>query len=29
LRFGLYVALGLGSWLGAAAVERMLDMALN
>ena len=28
-RFGLYVALGLGYWLGAAAVERMLDMALN
>jgi hypothetical protein len=25
LRFGLYLALGLGSWLGAAAVERLLD----
>jgi hypothetical protein len=24
-RFGLYVSLGLGSWLGAAAVERALD----
>jgi hypothetical protein len=25
LRFGLYLALGLGSWLGAAAAERLLD----
>lgn len=29
LRFALYVVLGLGSWLGAAAVERMLDVALT
>ncbi len=29
LRFGLYVALGLGSWLGGAAVERLLDYALR
>lgn len=29
LRFALYVALGLGSWLGAATVERMLDVALD
>jgi hypothetical protein len=25
LRFGLYVAIGLGSWVGAAVVERMLE----
>ncbi len=29
LRFGLYVGLGLGSWLGAALVERLLDSALG
>ena len=29
LRFGFYVALGLGSWLGAATVERLLDYALR
>ncbi len=29
VRFALYVALGLGSWLGAAAVERLLDFILN
>ncbi len=28
-RLGLYVALGLGSWLGAALVERVLDGLLN
>ena len=28
LRFALYVALGMGSWLGAAAVERLLDRVL-
>jgi hypothetical protein len=28
LRFAFYVALGLGSWLGAAAVERLLDLLL-
>ncbi len=28
-RFALYVAIGLGSWLGAAAVERMLDAVLG
>jgi len=26
-RFGLYVLLGLGSWVGAATVERLLDLA--
>ena len=29
LRFGFYVVLGLGSWVGAAAVERLLDVALG
>jgi hypothetical protein len=29
LRFGLYLALGLGSWLGAAAVERLLDRVVG
>lgn len=29
LRFGLYLLLGLASWLGAAAVERLLDAALR
>ena len=29
LRFGLYTALGLGSWLGAAFVERLLESALR
>jgi len=29
LRFGLYILLGFGSWLGAAGVERMLDAALR
>ncbi|MCH7708555.1 MAG: hypothetical protein IH884_08680, partial [Myxococcales bacterium] len=28
LRVGLYVTLGIGSWLGAAAVERLLDHLL-
>ena len=27
-RFALYVTLGVGSWLGAAAVERLLDLVL-
>ena len=26
-RFGLYLLLGLGSWVGAATVERLLDLA--
>jgi hypothetical protein len=29
LRFGLYAVLGLGSWLGAALVERLLNRALD
>jgi len=29
LRFGLYVSLGLGSWLGGALVERLLGAALD
>jgi hypothetical protein len=29
LRLGLYALLGLGSWLGAAFVERLLDQALE
>jgi hypothetical protein len=29
VRFGFYVVLGLGSWLGAASVERALDYALR
>jgi hypothetical protein len=29
LRFGLYTAIGLGSWLGAAFVERLLESALG
>ena len=29
LRFGLYVALGLGSWLGAAVVERWFGALLD
>lgn len=28
LRVGLYLTLGIGSWLGAAAVERLLDRVL-
>jgi hypothetical protein len=28
-RFALYIAIGLGSWLGGALVERMLDVALS
>ena len=28
LRFALYTAVGLGSWLGAAFVERLLESAL-
>jgi hypothetical protein len=28
VRFAFYIALGLGSWLGAAAVERLLDLLL-
>jgi hypothetical protein len=29
LRFGLYTAIGIGSWLGAAFVERVLESALG
>ncbi len=29
LRFALYTAIGLGSWLGAAFVERLLESALD
>lgn len=29
LRFGLYLAIPLGSWLGGALVERMLDLLLD
>jgi hypothetical protein len=29
LRFALYLAIGLGSWLGGALVERALDVALD
>ena len=29
LRFGLYVAIGLGSWSGGALAERALDLALG
>jgi hypothetical protein len=29
LRLGLYLAIGLGSWVGAAVVERMLETALG
>jgi hypothetical protein len=29
LRFALYTAIGLGSWLGAAFVERLLGQALS
>jgi len=29
LRFGLYVSIGLGSWLGAALVERVVDLFLD
>jgi hypothetical protein len=29
VRFALYVTLGLGSWLGGAAVERILEFALG
>lgn len=29
LRFGLYLVVGIGSWLGAALVERMLGQALD
>jgi hypothetical protein len=29
LRFGLYLFVGLGSWLGAAFVERMLGRILD
>jgi hypothetical protein len=28
-RYGLYVLVGLGSWVGAAAVERLLDRAVG
>ena len=28
-RFLLYAAIGVGSWLGAAAVERLLDLFLG
>ena len=29
LRFGVYVTLGLGSWLGGALVDRLMDAALR
>jgi len=29
LRFALYLAIGLGSWVGAAVVERVLETALG
>lgn len=29
VRFALYVAIGLGSWLGGALVERIVDLALG
>jgi hypothetical protein len=29
VRFALYVALGLGSWLGAAMVERLVSVVLG
>lgn len=29
LRFGLYLAIGLGSWVGGALAERALDLALE
>jgi hypothetical protein len=29
LRFAVYVALGLGSWLGGALVDRLIDRALG
>jgi hypothetical protein len=29
VRFGFYVAIGLGSWLGGALVERVVDFALG
>jgi hypothetical protein len=29
LRFGLYLAIPLGSWLGGALVERLLTTALE
>ena len=29
VRFALYVALGLGSWLGAAVVERFVDAVVG
>ncbi len=29
VRFALYVAIGLGSWLGGALVERVVDLALG
>ena len=29
VRFALYVALGLGSWLGAAVVERLVDAVVG
>ena len=29
LRFGLYLAIPLGSWLGGAFVERLLGAALD
>ncbi len=29
LRFGLYLSLGIGSWLGGALVERLLGLALD
>ena len=28
-RFALYVGIGLGSWLGAAVVERLLEVVLS
>ena len=29
LRFGFYLALGVGSWIGGALVERLLGLALD
>jgi hypothetical protein len=29
VRFGLYVAIGMGSWLGGALVERVVDLVLG
>ena len=29
LRVGFYLLIGLGSWIGAAAIERLLDWSLR